>query len=338
MSKIKLAAAKEFVLAKQYNVARTILEGMPEDETAKKWLAKLNELYPKPKTIEDMTDEELLAIIGQEQAATELLKRIWKIITRYGWGIYREERPYLSNLVSQLCSTLKLKAGNYHETQYIGELLVLILRELCLHQFYQFPGPQELDLIEELLQHPQIEEDASIILTRSAPLRAELAAFSKIYPGLTIKWKLLEGNARSPTPVIQVFKNGDLLFDVKIPAPRATVSGIDFSTELWQEDYPRMAPLIYAVAFDIYDIHVDEVTSELEDQRLLDEALETYETEFAPYLDDYEGDDYNDERYDNEEFDEFEDDWNDEDDDEYEDDLDDEDEPYKDEEDFEDDL
>lgn len=46
MSTIKLQAAREFILDEQYDTARTILMSLPSSPTAKKWLAKLNEIAP----------------------------------------------------------------------------------------------------------------------------------------------------------------------------------------------------------------------------------------------------------------------------------------------------
>ena len=46
MSQSKLAAAREFIQEKNYRVARVILECIPNDPTAKKWLQKLDEIAP----------------------------------------------------------------------------------------------------------------------------------------------------------------------------------------------------------------------------------------------------------------------------------------------------
>lgn len=41
MSKVKLAAARELIEEKQTAAARAVLEAMPDDETAQKWLKRL---------------------------------------------------------------------------------------------------------------------------------------------------------------------------------------------------------------------------------------------------------------------------------------------------------
>lgn len=47
MSQNKLAAAREFIQERNYEVARAILETMIYDETAMQWLARLNQISPK---------------------------------------------------------------------------------------------------------------------------------------------------------------------------------------------------------------------------------------------------------------------------------------------------
>ncbi|MBI5931104.1 MAG: tetratricopeptide repeat protein [Chloroflexi bacterium] len=45
----QLAEARELIKNKQYDAARALLEALPFDETAQKWLAKLDEIAPRPK-------------------------------------------------------------------------------------------------------------------------------------------------------------------------------------------------------------------------------------------------------------------------------------------------
>lgn len=44
MSKAKLLAAREFIQEKRYSEARSLLETMPDEPTAQKWLAKLDKV------------------------------------------------------------------------------------------------------------------------------------------------------------------------------------------------------------------------------------------------------------------------------------------------------
>lgn len=48
MSDVKLQAAKELIQAKDYDAARGVLKTMPDNVTAVKWLAKLDQLAPAP--------------------------------------------------------------------------------------------------------------------------------------------------------------------------------------------------------------------------------------------------------------------------------------------------
>lgn len=50
MSKAKLAAARELINEKNYVVARAVLMTLPADDTARRWLERLNEIAPLPKT------------------------------------------------------------------------------------------------------------------------------------------------------------------------------------------------------------------------------------------------------------------------------------------------
>jgi hypothetical protein len=47
MSQSKLQAAKELLQEKNYTAARAILETLPGDPTAQRWLAKLNDIAPQ---------------------------------------------------------------------------------------------------------------------------------------------------------------------------------------------------------------------------------------------------------------------------------------------------
>jgi len=49
MSKAKLLAAREFIQEKRYGEARTLLETMPDEPTAQKWLAKLAKVATPPR-------------------------------------------------------------------------------------------------------------------------------------------------------------------------------------------------------------------------------------------------------------------------------------------------
>lgn len=44
---VKLEAAREFILAERYDVARVILASMKASPTARRWLAKLDEIAPE---------------------------------------------------------------------------------------------------------------------------------------------------------------------------------------------------------------------------------------------------------------------------------------------------
>jgi hypothetical protein len=54
MSKTRLLAAKELILNKQYDAARTLLETLPDDAIAQKWLQKLDEIAPKPLPLDSL--------------------------------------------------------------------------------------------------------------------------------------------------------------------------------------------------------------------------------------------------------------------------------------------
>jgi hypothetical protein len=71
MSKAKLQAAKELLDSKQYTAARTLLETMPEESTAQKWLAKLEQIAPSPSSALHSTRRggRLIVIIGMLVAA-----------------------------------------------------------------------------------------------------------------------------------------------------------------------------------------------------------------------------------------------------------------------------
>lgn len=76
MSDTKLQAARQLIQEKNYIAARSILQTMPDNVTAVKWLAKLNEISPpSPPIVQQQRDTKgwvfviisaivLLAVIG----------------------------------------------------------------------------------------------------------------------------------------------------------------------------------------------------------------------------------------------------------------------------------
>ncbi|MAS36139.1 MAG: hypothetical protein CL610_19190 [Anaerolineaceae bacterium] len=58
MSSVKLQAARELIVDDHFEAARAVLNTMPTSPTAKKWLAKLNEIAPAAPQAADPVEEQ----------------------------------------------------------------------------------------------------------------------------------------------------------------------------------------------------------------------------------------------------------------------------------------
>lgn len=78
---IKLQAAKEFIQEKNYEIAKSILEQIPESPTAKKWLEKLGDILLSERggsQVSKSSDFELMSQLDNDEAFKELILRIHK--------------------------------------------------------------------------------------------------------------------------------------------------------------------------------------------------------------------------------------------------------------------
>lgn len=69
MSNSPLEQARELLKARRFDEARALLQSMPNDPTAQKWLAKLNEMYPEQLTA-SQTPEPVVAPLPQPEPVT----------------------------------------------------------------------------------------------------------------------------------------------------------------------------------------------------------------------------------------------------------------------------
>lgn len=68
----KLEAAREFILAERYDVARAILSTMKASPTAQKWLEKLDEIVPQESVVGPWEYLEVFVLASGQQPPADL--------------------------------------------------------------------------------------------------------------------------------------------------------------------------------------------------------------------------------------------------------------------------
>jgi len=101
----KLEAAREFILAERYDVARAILDSMKVSPTARRWLAKLDEIVPERGDVgaweylevyvraDEQRPPAGLGVVLEEQRATTADHAYARLLNQYGaagWELVSE--------------------------------------------------------------------------------------------------------------------------------------------------------------------------------------------------------------------------------------------------------
>jgi hypothetical protein len=249
----KLQVAKEFIDAMNYDVARAILVALPNDPTAQRWLAKLNEIAPKSKSVTEMSDEELIKGLDKKGAAEELVLRLLNALSNV--FTYTQNRDRLESMLELLISKINdgFDIGNVLPT-----LMALALRR------YEVP------LIHGT--HPCIQKAMNLI-GRENPLARATGLYILRQMGTLSSRIALQGDARTSEAFAQIIihkqpsdasfpaeilivQGATLLFSVQIKAVVNKQGKIVYIPSAPRDifyEYVDIAALVIEVALNVAD-------------------------------------------------------------------------------------
>jgi len=271
-SRTKLLAAREFIQAKEYDVARVILEHMPDNPTAQSWMKKLDEISgSKPTTpvLSDLKAVQLVDQIANDEAYRELLFRAAKC-KYYGYDSDSRE----------LWSAIALRIADEKDNTLIDRICKIV--DLL-------PITDEDDpVLEQLIVRLQLDEEAWTVaqsLRKMDVIEARRALLA--YPlgqnhetnGITI---IESENVTGALKQYRVMKAGSELFSMSLVKEGGR----------YRPTYPDLHKLIqyFDVVSVIRDIAEVDAQGTFTEERIKRDEINGYATyydDIAPYLDDY---------------------------------------------------
>ena len=272
---IKLQAAKEFIQEKKYEIAKSILEQMPETPTAKKWLEKLSAVPLSDRVsgqISTLSEFELMEQLDNDEAFKELILRIHK----YRWNYNYDSMSKIQEKLPQL-----FEAAN-ENVQKLQRLCVLVR---------QFDIWQEHDPIIEHFTRLLRSEDFGI-----RPFGAEALRYTNTLIAERNLWaypmgaddqekagiKIIESkNEKNSLKLYRVIENGQELFSMRIVRENGKFRTTYPDHELLTK-YFHLIALVDRIA----DEEIDMMIADEQYEQDMRDGWDTYIHDIAPWEND----------------------------------------------------
>jgi len=292
MSRILFQAARELIVMKQYQPARSVLSSMGDDPTAQLWLNKLDAIAPLVPEPSEMSDEELISNLNNRECLKELLIRLlFHLQTEEDFLTDQQNGDVFAELL-----VAKLEKGEEVDERVLRLLAILLQEQYHSHYDYWAQENPFIRRLVSIASTSGLGARQAWKVIRPIESLQTYNAWASVKYSETIEISELDdqrGVFGIKSRAVVLKKEGQVLVQITLTPrisrkARSSNVGIDVPAHLFSlvNKHPFGVQTLLKIAFEevsLMNLVVDSTEDERQSER---DGYETFEKDIAPYLDD----------------------------------------------------